>query len=91
MSQDLIPVHNAGTLEEADIVVAWLDDRGVKAMVKDRHTIGTYSGLGAVSHNQVEVCVVDPADADKARKLLKEHAEEISRRAEPDEEASDDT
>ncbi len=73
MLQDLITVHNAGTLEEADIVVAWLDDRGVTAMVKDRNAIGTFSGISAVSHNTVEVCVVDPAQAEKARELLEKH------------------
>ena len=73
MAQDLITVHNAGTLEEADIVIAWLDDRGVSAMVKDRNAIGTFSGIMAVSHNSVEVCVSDPAVAEKARDLLQEH------------------
>ncbi len=70
MTKDLITVHNAGTLEEADIVVAWLDDQDIKAMVKDRHAIGTFSGLGAISHNEIEVCVTDPGDAEKARELL---------------------
>ena len=70
MSEDLITVHNAGTMEEADIVVAWLDDQGIPAMVKNRHSISTFSGLGAISHNEIEVCVTDPGAAEKARELL---------------------
>jgi len=89
MSDDLIVVHNAGTLEEADIVVAWLDDQGIKAMVKDRNVLGTLPGVGAVSHNQVEVCVGDTAEAEKARELLKKHAEEVAKRHEM-EDAEDD-
>jgi len=73
MPHDLITVHNAGTLEEADIVVAWLDDRGVKAVVKDRNSIGTFSGITAISHNEVEVCVADTEQAEKARGLLEKH------------------
>jgi hypothetical protein len=89
MGQDLITVHNAGTIEEADIVVAWLDDHGIKAMVKNRHILGTYSGLGAVSHNQVEVCVIRPEDAERARQLLKEHEESIQRGGDDEEEDED--
>lgn len=70
MTEDLITVHNAGTLEEADIVVAWLDNQGIKAMVKNRHAIGTFSGLSAISHNEIEVCVTDPSEAERARELL---------------------
>jgi len=70
VTEDLITVHNAGTLEEADIVVAWLDDQGIDAMVKDRHSISTFSGISAVSHNEIEVCVTDPAEAKRALELL---------------------
>ncbi len=70
MTEDLITVHNAGTLEEADIVVAWLDNQGIKAMVKDRHSISAFSGISAISHNEIEVCVTDPGEAEKARELL---------------------
>ena len=70
MTEDLITVHNAGTLEEADIVVAWLDNQGIQAMVKDRHSISAFSGISAISHNEIEVCVTDPGDAENARELL---------------------
>lgn len=82
MTEDLITVHNAGTLEEADIVVAWLDNQGIKAMVKNRHSISMFSGLSAIWHNEIEVCVTNPGDAEKARELLanREHG------APPDEE-----
>lgn len=70
MTEGLFIVHCAGTLEEADIVVAWLDDQGIKAMVKDRHSISTFSGISAISNNEIEVCVTDPGDAEKARELL---------------------
>ena len=67
MLQDLITVHNAGTLEEADIVVAWLDDRGVASMVKDRNAIGTFSVISDGSQTTDEVFVVDPGVSVKAR------------------------
>lgn len=91
MSDDWIVVHNAGTLEEADIVVAWLDDQGIKAMVKDRNVLGTLPGVGAVSHNQVEVCVGDTAEAEKALELLKKHAEEVARRHEMEDDEDDES
>jgi len=86
VTEDLNVVHYAGTLEEADIVVAWLDDQGINAMVKDRHAISTFSGISAISHNEIEVCVMDPNDAEKARELLanREHGM-------PDGDEEDDT
>lgn len=37
MSQDLVCVHRARDVGEGDIVVSWLEEPGIAAMVKNRH------------------------------------------------------
>ncbi len=72
MSQDLPCIYQAMTIEDADIVVAWLDNQGIEAFVKDRYAAGTMTyGLGFLSH-PIKV-VVRPEQADEARRLLAEY------------------
>ena len=72
--KDRACVFRAATIEEADIVVAWLSEQGIEAFVRDRFVIATgYLALAAAPRG-VAVCVLDVDQADKARELLALHA-----------------
>jgi hypothetical protein len=71
------------SVEEADIVVAWLADRGVLSFVKNRNVIATVYVPFATAPKGIEVCVLDGEQAKRARELLAEHADELRRRPQP--------
>jgi hypothetical protein len=72
----MICVYRTVSVEEADIIVAWLAEEKINSFVKNRHAIGTgYLALAAAPRG-VEVCVIDPDEAERARALLVEHADE---------------
>ena len=71
MQRDLTCVYRAMDVAEADIVAAWLDDQDITVHVKDRHA-GSLPPL-TVAPQGVEVCVVDPAQAEQAKALVREH------------------
>lgn len=75
----MISVYNASSVEHADIVVAWLEEMGISAFVKNRLMAGGYATL-AVAPRGVEVCVADPSEAEKAKKLLAEHDQSLEER-----------
>jgi hypothetical protein len=76
MSRDLICVYRTVSVEEADIIVAWLAEEKINSFVKNRHAIGTgYLALAAAPRG-VEVCVFNPDQAERAKALLVEHADE---------------
>jgi len=72
-------VFRASSVEQADIVVAWLADQGVSAFVNDRLMAGTYATF-AVAPRGIKVCVADGEDASKAENLLREHGHSIEKR-----------
>ena len=72
-------VYRASSVEQADIVVAWLADQDIPAFVKDRNMAGGYVAL-AVAPRGVEVCVTRPDDAARAETLLQDHLESIKLR-----------
>jgi len=84
MQRDLTCVYRAADVAEADIVAAWLDDQGITVHVKDRHA-GSLPPL-TVAPQGVEVCVVDPEQADQAKALVREHLQQ--RKEKTDESAS---
>lgn len=69
-------VYRASSVEQADIVVAWLEEKGIASFVKNRHMAGGYATL-AVAPRGVEVCVVDPAEAERAKSLLADHEKSL--------------
>lgn len=73
MSRDMICVYRAADVGEADIVAAWLADQGITVHVKDRHA-GSQVPL-TVTPRGIEVCVVDPAQVERALALVREHLE----------------
>jgi len=74
MPPDMICVYRAADLGEADIVAAWLAEQGIVVHVKDRHA--TSQAPLTVAPRGIEVCVVDPAQVDRAKELLLVHAGE---------------
>lgn len=75
MSDELTCVYRARTVEEGDIVAAWLDARGVAAHVKERHVLGLEFGPLASYRRGVQVCVMGDETAVRARALLVEWEE----------------
>lgn len=76
MPSDMICVYRAADLGEADIVAAWLDDQGITVYVKNRHAVGTMQTPLIVAPKGIEVCVIDPAQVDRAEALVREHLEQ---------------
>jgi len=72
MAAELICIHRTSTREEADIVIAWLEDRGVQAVVTDRGNPGV-SAFGATDLEGIAICVSDTETAGRAKELLEEH------------------
>ncbi len=74
MPSDMICVYRAADIGEADIVAAWLSDQGIAAHVKDQY-LGSQLPL-TVAPKGIEVCVVDPQQAERAKALVREHVEQ---------------
>jgi len=83
MTREMNCVHRAVSVEEADIIVAWLADQEINAFVKNRNVIGTVYVPFATAPKGVEVCVLDEEQAKRATELLAEHADELSHRPQP--------
>ena len=66
-------VYRAASIGEADLVVNWLGERDIAALVKDAHAAVTMQVPGIVAPAGIEVCVIEPDDADRARALLRDH------------------
>ena len=63
MPGEMKTVYRAGSLEEADIIVAWLNAQGIPAL----DLPAVYTPLG------IEVCVPDPEQAQRAVAALTDH------------------
>ena len=79
MQRDLTCVYRAMDVGEADIVAAWLGDQGVTVYVKDRNA-GSLLPL-TVAPRGIEVCVVDPQQAEQAKALVREHLQQRKEKA----------
>jgi hypothetical protein len=72
-------VYRASSVEQADIIVAWLAAQDIAAVVNNRNVAGECVGL-AVGPRGIEVSVADSEEAAKAEVLLKAHLESIKMR-----------
>jgi len=79
MQRDLTCVYRAMDVAEADIVSAWLADQEVSTHVKDRH-FGSQLPL-TVAPRGIELCVVDPAQAEQVKALVREHLQQRREKA----------
>jgi len=77
MSRDLPCVFHARDVDEANIVVNWLAEHDIPAMVKNQFMAQALPGADIFGHGGIEVCVVDPAFAERAVELLREHDAEL--------------
>lgn len=76
-------VYVADSPAVAEVVVGWLAGQNIPAQTMDGATLGGFDGLTwlsntAVSARGIEVWVLDPNQADAARQLLEQHAEELA-------------
>lgn len=60
-------------------MAAWLEDRGIEVQIKDRFVTEILPISGITSPRGIQVCVVDPDEAQRASDLLAEHGQEIQR------------
>ena len=79
MSTEPICVRRTATLEEAEIVVAWLAEQGIQATIADPSSTGVIA-FGVTDEEGVEVFVTDEETADRAEKLLDDHDEQMRAR-----------
>jgi len=77
MSGEMVCVHHAATVSEADIVASWLEEQGVRAFVKNRITAETLPIDVHVTGRGIEVCVSDDETAERAKQLLADHKRQI--------------
>ena len=75
MANEPILIRRTNTVEEADIIVAWLEERGVKATVPDRDNPGVLA-FGVTDVEGIEIYVADAETAERARTLLVQHDRE---------------
>ncbi|HUU82844.1 MAG TPA: DUF2007 domain-containing protein [Phycisphaerae bacterium] len=84
MSRDLPCVYRAADIEEAKVVVAWLSEQGIAALVKDEHAAAMMQTSLIVAPEGIEVCVTNAEDAARATALLRDHFARKDRRGSPD-------
>ncbi len=72
MDPNPVCIRRAATLEEARILIAWLEEQGVKAKVLDPDSTGVFA-FGVTDTEGVEVYVADEKTAERAKTLLEEH------------------
>lgn len=72
MSNDPVCVRHAKSVEEAEIIVAWLDENGVTATVVDPSNPGVMA-FGVTDPEGIAICVADSEEAERAAILLAEH------------------
>ncbi len=82
MANEPVLIRRTNTVEEADIIVAWLEERGVKAMVPDRDNPGVLA-FGVTDVEGIEIFVADTETAERARTLLVQHDKERGAEGEP--------
>lgn len=73
MPRDMICVYHAADMGQADIIVAWLRERGIEACVKDAFAAATLPTSLIIAPRGIEVCVMDPDQAERAALMLRGH------------------
>ena len=72
MSTDPVCVRRAKTVEEAEIIVAWLDENGIEATIVDPSNPGVMA-FGVTDPEGIAIWVADSEKAERAATLLAEH------------------
>ncbi len=82
MSSDFVLIQRTNTIEEADIIVAWLEEQGIEATIVDRSNAGAML-FGLTDLEGFAICAEDKAIAERAIKLLEEHQPETKKKIPP--------
>jgi ssDNA-binding Zn-finger/Zn-ribbon topoisomerase 1 len=77
MADDLICVRRTGTVEEAHILAAWLNEQEIEAVVMDRSNPGAMA-FGLTDPEGFAICVRGEPAAAKARSILEKHEQKGS-------------
>lgn len=72
MSSEPVCIHRTSTVEEADIIVAWLEDNDIAATIFDPSNPGVMA-FGVTDVEGIQIFVADPATAERAKVLLDQH------------------
>jgi hypothetical protein len=84
MARDMICVYHAADVEQAEVIAVWLRERGIEAHVKDAFAATNVYVPLAVAPQGIEVCVMDPDQAERAVEMLREHFAAVDGEHEPD-------
>jgi len=72
MAGDPVVIKRTSTVEEAEVIVAWLDAEGIKATIVDPGNPGVLA-FGVTDMEGIAICVADAQSAQRATLLLAEH------------------
>ena len=72
MASEFSLIRRTSTIEEADILTAWLEEQGIEAMIIDRANSGAYL-FGLTDLEGFAIVAAEAAVAERAVKLLEEH------------------
>ena len=75
MATEPVCIRRTNTIEEADIIIAWLEEQGVEATVPDRDSTGVLA-FGVTDAEGIEIFVANQETADRAAALLERHDQE---------------
>lgn len=72
MAAEPVVIRRTATVEEAQIIVAWLDEQGVEAVVVDQANPGVFA-FGVTDNEGIAIAVPDEESARRAKSILEEH------------------
>ena len=75
MTEDPIVIRRTSTVEEAEIVVAWLSERDINAFILDRDNPGVLA-FGITDEEGIAIAVAQGETAQRAVGLLEVHHQE---------------
>jgi hypothetical protein len=73
MHDEINIVYRATSVGQADVIVAWLQEQGINALVVNRDEVGTLNVPVLFGTHGVEIGVTDAAQAERATVLLRDH------------------
>jgi hypothetical protein len=83
MAAEPVVIRRTATVEEAQIIVAWLDEQGVEAVVVDQANPGVFA-FGVTDIEGIAIAVPDEESARRAESILAEHDREHAEATLPD-------
>lgn len=83
MTEEPIVIRRTSTVEEAEMVVAWLSERDINAFILDRDNPGVMA-FGITNEEGIAIAVAQGETAQRAVGLLQVHHQEHLQEAQPD-------